>query len=86
VLGAALLAWPDGSPLEPLHGGHPRGDRTWSWLFLAAATVALAAYVVGWALLRSRAVAPAAVAAVAVAVQLAPLAGPLLLSTDAWTY
>jgi hypothetical protein len=86
VLGAALLAWPHGSLLEPLHGGHPRGDTTWSWLFLAAAAVALAAYVAGWTLLRSRAAALGAVAAVAVAVQLAPLAGPLLLSTDAWTY
>jgi hypothetical protein len=86
VLGAALLAWPDGSPLEPLHGGHPRGDTTWSWLFLTAAGLGLAAYVAGWTLLRSRAAALGAVAAVAVAVQLAPLAGPLLLSTDAWTY
>ena len=86
VLGAALLAWPDGSPLEPLHGGHPRGDRTWSWAFLAAAAVALVAYVAGWVLLRSRVVALGAVAVVAVAIQLAPLAGPLLLSTDAWTY
>jgi alpha-1,6-mannosyltransferase len=86
VLGAALLAWPDPSPLEPLHGGNPEGDAVWAWAFLAAAAAALAAYVVGWSLLRSRAVSLAAVAAVAVAVQLAPLAGPLLLSTDAWTY
>ncbi len=81
-----MLAWPDPSPLEPLHGGNPEGDSSWSWFFLAAAAGALAAYVVGWSLLRSRAVALGAVAAVAVAVQLAPLAGPLLLSTDAWTY
>jgi alpha-1,6-mannosyltransferase len=86
VLGAALTAWPGGSPLEPLHGGHPRGDSTWAWAFLFAAAAALVAYVAGWMLLRSRAVALGAVAAVAVAVQLAPLAGPLLLSTDAWTY
>jgi hypothetical protein len=86
VFGAALLAWPDPSPLEPLHGGNPQGDKSWSWAFLVAAAVALAAYVAGWSLVRSRAVALAAVAAVAVAVQLAPLAGPLLLSTDAWTY
>jgi alpha-1,6-mannosyltransferase len=86
VLGAALLAWPDGSMLEPLHGGHPRGDRVWSWLFLATALAALGAYVAAWVLLRARVVALGAVAAIAVAVQLAPLAGPLLLSTDGWTY
>ena len=86
MLTAALLAWPGDSPLVPRHGGHPRGDALWSWLFLAAAGLALAAYVVGGALVRRRRVALAAVAAVAAAVQLAPLAGPLLLSTDAWLY
>src|SRR3954471_6612623 len=80
------MAWPAGSPLEPLHGGHPRGDSAWAWAFLAAAAGALAASVAGWVLLRSRILALGAVAAVAVAIQLAPLAGPLLLSTDAWTY
>ncbi len=40
-----MLAWPDGSMLEPLHGGHPRGDHVWSWAFLALAAVALVAYV-----------------------------------------
>src|SRR3954467_5793660 len=86
VVGAAMLAWPDPSPLEPLHGGNPEGDRIWSWYFVVAAAGALVAYVAGWSLLRSRAAALGAVAAVAVAIQLAPLAGPLLLSTDAWTY
>jgi glycosyl transferase family 87 len=86
TLGAALSAWPDDSPLVPLHGGHPRGDELWSWLFLTLALLALAAYVAGVLLLRRRRGALAAVAALAAAVQLAPLAGPLLLSTDAWTY
>ena len=53
-LAAALLAWPDGSMLEPLHGGHPRGDHAWSWAFLALAAVALVAYVAGSSLLRRR--------------------------------
>jgi hypothetical protein len=72
--------------LESLHGGHPRGDHAWSWAFLAFAAAALAAYVIGFTLLRRRPAPLVAVAVVAAAVQLAPLAGPLLLSTDAWTY
>jgi glycosyl transferase family 87 len=48
--------------------------------------VALAAYVLAVTVLRRRGAALAAIAAVAAAVQLAPMAGPLLLSTDAWTY
>lgn len=72
--------------LEPLHGGHPRGDTTWSWAFLALAAVALLASVAGSSLLRRRTAPLAAVAVIAMAVQLAPLAGPLLISTDAWTY
>jgi len=44
------------------------------------------AYVAGLLLLRRGAVRLALVAAVAVAVQLAPLASPLLISSDAWTY
>ena len=86
VFGAAMLAWPDPSPLIPRHAGNPNGDRVWAWYVLVAAAVALVAYVVGWSLIRSRAASLGAVAAIAVAVQLAPLAGPLLLSTDAWTY
>jgi hypothetical protein len=69
-----------------LHGGHPRGDDTWAWLFLALAFAALAAYVAGVVLLRRRRGALLAAAVVAAAVQLGPLAAPLLVSTDAWTY
>ncbi len=47
---------------------------------------AFAAYVAGLWLLRRGGTRLAAVALVAAAIQLAPLAGPLLLSTDAWTY
>ena len=47
---------------------------------------AFAAYVVALALLRGRAPRLAVVGGLAVVIQLAPLAGPLLLSTDAWTY
>ncbi len=47
---------------------------------------AFAAYLAGLWLLRRGGTRLAAVAVVAAAIQLAPLAGPLLLSTDAWTY
>jgi alpha-1,6-mannosyltransferase len=48
--------------------------------------LAFVLYLAGLQLLRGRRVAVAWVAAVGLAVQLAPLAGPLLLSADAWTY
>jgi alpha-1,6-mannosyltransferase len=83
---AAASAWPDDSPLEPLHGGHPEGDERWAWLYLGAAGGAFVAYVVGLRLLAGRPSRVLPVAVVALAIQLAPLGAPLLLSTDAWTY
>ena len=62
------------------------GDSRWAWLYLAGELFAFVAYVAGLLLLRRGAVRLALVAAVAVAVQLAPLASPLLISSDAWTY
>jgi alpha-1,6-mannosyltransferase len=73
----------------PRHGGHPDGDVTWSRLFLACELGAFAAYVGGLLLLGragERIRRSGAVVALAVAIQLTPLAAPLLLSTDAWTY
>jgi alpha-1,6-mannosyltransferase len=55
-------------------------------VFVALATIALVAYVAGSSLLRHRTASLTAVAVIAAAVQLGPLAGPLLVSTDAWTY
>jgi Glycosyltransferase family 87 len=86
VVVAAVSAWPDASPLVPLHGGHPEGDEAWAWIYLAAATAAFVAYAAGLALLARRGARVLAVAVVAIAIQLAPLGAPLLLSTDAWTY
>ena len=83
---AAASAWPDASPLVPLHGGHPEGDEVWAWIYLAATTAAFVAYAAGLALLARRGARVHAVAVVAIAIQLAPLGAPLLLSTDAWTY
>jgi hypothetical protein len=84
VVACGAFAWPDDSPLVPRDAGHPGGDATWSWLFVVGAALALAAYAA--ALLVVARARLAVVAALAAAIQLAPLGAPLLLSTDAWTY
>jgi hypothetical protein len=70
----------------PGQGGHLVGDRLWGRLFLACLGGAFAAYLAGLWLLRRGAARIGAVAVAAVAIQLAPLGAPLLLSSDAWTY
>jgi hypothetical protein len=82
----AGLAWPDDSPLVPLEGGHPEGDTAYAWAFLAALAAAFALYLLALLALSRYAVSLRVVATLAVAIQLVPLAAPLLLSTDAWTY
>jgi hypothetical protein len=71
--------------LQPINGGRTHGQDELGVLFLALLAVAFAAYLVGLWLIRHAA--PfALVFALACAIQLAPLAAPLLISTDAWTY
>ena len=82
----AALAWPSDSPLEPLNGGHPQGDSVYAWAFLAALAAAFALYLLALVLLSRKRTSLRLVAVLAVAIQLVPLAAPLLLSTDAWTY
>ena len=84
VTAASGLAWLDGSPLVPRDAG-AAGDGS-ARLFLALLVAAFAAYLAGLLLLRRRSVALVPVVVLALAVQLVPLAAPLLLSTDAWTY
>ena len=84
VAGASALAWQDGSPLVPRDGGTAEQGTAWPFAILLAA--AFVAYVVGLATLRRVAPPRRWVIALAVAIQLVPLAAPLLLSTDAWTY
>jgi hypothetical protein len=83
VAAACSLAWRPDSPLVPRNGGHVSGAAP---LFLALLIAAFATYLL--ALLAIRRVAPStrAVIVLAAAIQLVPLAAPLLLSTDAWTY
>lgn len=81
---ASLLAWQDGSPLVPRDGGTLDQGTTRPFLLLLA--VAFAAYVAGLAALGRHELRLRSAIIVAAAVQLVPLASPLLLSTDAWTY
>jgi hypothetical protein len=63
-----------------------RPAGAWRWLLVAGLVGALVAYVAGVFGLRRRNASLLMVLALAAAVQLAPLAGPTLLSTDASTY
>ncbi len=84
VCACCAVAWSSDSPVVPRNGGILDGRH--AWLFLVLLAVAFAAYLIGLGFLRRWHGRLVAVAAVAVAVQLAPLGAPLLLSTDAWTY
>jgi hypothetical protein len=86
VAACAVFAWPDSSTLVPRDGGHPTGDALWARLFLGVLIAAFALYVLAWFVLRQHEVSLRVVLPLAVAIQIAPLFAPLLLSTDAWTY
>lgn len=58
----------------------------WGAALAIGLAVGFAGYLAGLLVLRRHALPVAAVLAVSAAVQLAPLAGPTLLSTDGWTY
>jgi hypothetical protein len=85
VAGCVACAWIEGAPLVPADAGRADGGRL-GLVFLVLLVAAFAAYLVGLALSRRRPPGLRAVLLVAVAIQVVPLAGPLLLSTDAWTY
>jgi hypothetical protein len=71
----------DATALSPI-----RPPGAWRPAYVAAVVLAFALYLVGLALLSRLPVSVGAVVAVAAAIQLAPLAAPLLLSTDAYSY
>ena len=58
----------------------------WRWALIAAVVGATAAYIVGVLVTRRYGTSTLAALTIACAIQLVPLAGPTLLSTDAWTY
>ena len=86
LAGCVAVAWPAASLLVPRHGGHPVGDPAWSWAFLGLLVAAFVAYAAAAAAAARGGIPVRAALGLAVAIQLVPLAAPLLLSTDAWTY
>jgi alpha-1,6-mannosyltransferase len=86
VVVCVAVAWPSDSPLVPRNSGHPDGDPVWARLFLGCAFGALLAYGLGLVALAQAPARLRVVAVLTVAIQLAPLGAPLLISTDAWTY
>jgi hypothetical protein len=80
----SALAWRPDSPVVP-QDGTTSGPGS-AWLFLALLVGAFGTYVVGVALARHGPLRLRRVVAIAAVVQTIPLAAPLLLSTDAWTY
>jgi hypothetical protein len=85
VSGCVACAWIEGAPLVPADAGRAGGGRLGP-VFLVLLAVGFALYLAALVLLRRRPPRLRAVLLMAAAIQLAPLAGPLLLSTDAWTY
>jgi len=85
VAGCVASAWIEGAPLVPADAGRAEGGSL-GWVFLALLASAFVLYLAALALVRRRPPALRAVLLAALAIQLLPLAGPVLLSTDAWTY
>lgn len=63
-----------------------RPEGNWRWVFVAAVALSFAAFLAGLWALRARETRLGPVLALAAAIQLAPLATPLLLSTDVYGY
>jgi hypothetical protein len=84
LLAAAIsFAWPGDSLLTP---DHASGVTRWSWLYLLCLTAAFVAYLAGLWLLRRPGARLGPALGLAAAIQLVPLAAPVLLSTDVYTY
>ncbi len=83
VAAACALAWRPGSPLVPRDGGNVSGTAP---LFFVLLLGAFAMYLVGLQAIRRMTPSTRAAVILAAGIQLVPLAAPLLLSTDAWTY
>ncbi len=85
VAACVVIAWLEGAPLVPADGGRADGGEL-GRLFLAALAAAFGLYLAALRLLHRAAPTLRTVFAVAFVIQLLPLAAPLLISTDAWTY
>jgi len=83
VAAACALAWQTDSPLVPLRGGNVEGTAPG---FLALLLGAFATYLLALAAIRKVPSSIRATILLAAAIQFVPVAAPLLLSTDAWSY
>jgi hypothetical protein len=86
VGGCVALAWAPGSMVRATPGAEISGELHWSRLYVIALWAAFGAYVL--ALMRARREPPRVrtVLLLAGLIQLLPLAAPLMLSTDVWSY
>src|ERR1043166_5111040 len=82
ALAAIAASWPGSA----LRAGAPEGSDLPSTVFLVAACCAFALYLGAVYLVRRRGTSVAVVCAIAVAIQLVPLIGPLVISRDVWAY
>jgi hypothetical protein len=82
AIATAAASWPG----SPLRAGAPERSDVPSAVFLAAAACAFAAYALALVVVRRRGGALLVVCALALVIQLVPLAGPLVLSRDAYAY
>ena len=85
VAACVACAWIERAPIVPANAGRASGG-TLGIVFLGLLAAAFLVYLSALARVRRRAPTLRAVIVVAVVIQVVPLAGPLLLSTDAWTY
>jgi Glycosyltransferase family 87 len=82
----AVLGWVDDSAVRARVGGVVPAGRAEAWTFLVCAAAAFAAYAAGLAVVARGGARRNAVLGLGAVIQFVPLAGPLLLSTDAWAY
>jgi alpha-1,6-mannosyltransferase len=85
VAACAVVAWLPDSPLVPIDGGRTHGQGELGVLFVWLLAAAFMSYLAGLWLVR-HSTRFTAVFVLACAIQLATLAAPLLISSDAWTY
>lgn len=81
-LAAAAASWPGSA----LRAGAPEGSDLPSTVFLTAACCAFGLYLGALILVRRRRTSVVLVCAIAAAIQLVPLAGPLVISRDVYAY
>ncbi len=85
MVACVVVAWLPHSPLGVTNGGRAHGHDELGVLFASLLAAAFVCYLAGLLLVR-RGAQFRLVFALACAIQLAPLAAPLLISSDAWTY